>query len=648
MELCSSRYTLADELDKLVRDYYATNPSSIEDRMKEMYVSSAVKRQIYRALDVVKTVKKVMGHSPEKIFVEMARGGTPEQKGKRTQTRLDQLLEKYRHVRDEEVKEINAELVSMGDGAHNRLQSDALYLWYLQLGRCAYCGKSLAIENLKVEADIDHIHPQSLVKDDSILNNKVLTCKKCNGEKRDQYPIPEELRQEDLWQYWHRKGLMTEEKFRRLMRRDALTDADKQGFINRQLVETRQTTKAVFTILKDLLPDTELIAVKAGNVSDVRQHFRLTKCRSLNDLHHAKDAYLNIIVGNVYHEKFTRNFSFSQNYSMKVSALFGDRKFENSCGIIWDGIETIDLLKATMSRNDIHLTKFQYYVGGGFFDQMPLAAGRGEISRKAKLLVEKYGGYAKSAATGFVLARYETKKGREVILVPIRLLDKNIITGSDIDAAVKLVEQSIRAVDSKFLKLVDFPIGRRLLRVNTRFNFDDYVYVVAGKSGGGKDMIVRSLTPFILTAEDESYIKRLESMSEKMRKNKKIQVDEKYDKISVGENCKLYDRIISAASSFFNNVPSSQLDVLKCGREAFANLDILEQIKTLMQVVQLYKTNRAGASDLTGIKGARMAGVLILGTKFSNLKKRYSRVCLVDMDFTGIYSRESVNLLDLI
>jgi hypothetical protein len=60
----------------------------------------------------------------------------------------------------------------MGDGAHNCLQSDALYLWYLQLGRCAYCGKPLAIENLKVEADIDHIHPQSLVKDDSVLENK--------------------------------------------------------------------------------------------------------------------------------------------------------------------------------------------------------------------------------------------------------------------------------------------------------------------------------------------------------------------------------------------------------------------------------------------------------------------------------------------
>ena len=33
----------------------------------------------------------------------------------------------------------------------------------------------------------------------------------------------------------------------------------------------------------------------------------MVKVRSLNDFHHAKDAYLNIVVGNVYYEKFTNN-----------------------------------------------------------------------------------------------------------------------------------------------------------------------------------------------------------------------------------------------------------------------------------------------------------------------------------------------------
>ena len=32
-----------------------------------------------------------------------------------------------------------------------------------------------------------------------------------------------------------------------------------------------------------------------------------SKVRDMNDLHHAKDAYLNIVVGNSYYAKFTKN-----------------------------------------------------------------------------------------------------------------------------------------------------------------------------------------------------------------------------------------------------------------------------------------------------------------------------------------------------
>ena len=35
------------------------------------------------------------------------------------------------------------------------------------------------------------------------------------------------------------------------------------------------------------------------------------KAMEINDLHHAKDAYLNIVVGNVYHVKFTKNITYN-------------------------------------------------------------------------------------------------------------------------------------------------------------------------------------------------------------------------------------------------------------------------------------------------------------------------------------------------
>ena len=46
---------------------------------------------------------------------------------------------------------------------------------------------------------------------------------------------------------------------------------------------------------------------KARNVSDFRKEYKMLKSRLVNDYHHAQDAYLNIIVGNVYFMKFTRN-----------------------------------------------------------------------------------------------------------------------------------------------------------------------------------------------------------------------------------------------------------------------------------------------------------------------------------------------------
>lgn len=43
----------------------------------------------------------------------------------------------------------------------------------------------------------------------------------------------------------------------------------------RQLVETRQSTKAVAEILRQVFPDTEIVYVKARNVSRFRQDFDL-------------------------------------------------------------------------------------------------------------------------------------------------------------------------------------------------------------------------------------------------------------------------------------------------------------------------------------------------------------------------------------
>ena len=72
-------------------------------------------------------------------------------------------------------------------------------------------------------------------------------------------------------------------------------------------METRQSTKAAASILQQVIPDTQIVYVKAPTVSKFRKDFKFLKVREMNDYHHAKDAYLNIVVGNAYFVKFTSN-----------------------------------------------------------------------------------------------------------------------------------------------------------------------------------------------------------------------------------------------------------------------------------------------------------------------------------------------------
>ena len=107
-------------------------------------------------------------------------------------------------------------------------------------------------------------------------------------------------------------GFISKEKYARLIRTSPLTEDDLGQFIARQLVETNQTAKAVIDFLKACMDDPRrVIYSKAKLVSNFRQIFSIIKCRDINNLHHAQDAYLNIVVGNIINTKFTddpRNF----------------------------------------------------------------------------------------------------------------------------------------------------------------------------------------------------------------------------------------------------------------------------------------------------------------------------------------------------
>lgn len=412
MEIFSDKYTFREAVEAFTQEYYTGKKKSLKERLDEMRVSNSVRRPVYRTLAVVKDIEKAFG-KPDKIFVEMTRGGQTDQKRKRTKSRKQQILDLYDKCKDD-VHDLMQQLESMGEYADSRLQSDRLYLYFMQFGKCAYSGAHIGFDQLmagSVEYDIDHIYPQSYVKDDS-LNNKVLVLSDLNGTKDNIYPVSPEIRgkMQGLWSWWNHVGAISDEKYKRLIRSAPFTDEEKMGFINRQLTETSQSTKFIADLLKERFPDAEVVYVKAGLVSDFRHEFDLPKSRSYNDLHNAADAFLSVVAGNVYDMRFSKKwFRIDEKYSVKVKTIF---THEVKCrgDIIWDGMPMLEKVEDTARKNTAHFVKYAAFKTGGLFDQNPVKKGTGLIPLKAGLPTEKYGGYNKAGIMFLIPVRYNIGK----------------------------------------------------------------------------------------------------------------------------------------------------------------------------------------------------------------------------------------------
>ena len=642
-----NKYTFKEEIDRLREEFYAGKPVTTETMLDEMYISNAVKRPIYRTLDVVRDVRKATGRAPAKIFVEMARGGG--EKGRRTVSRRQKIADLYKTCDKNEVRELSAQLEGKND---NELRSEVLFLYFMQLGRCMYCGKRLDISQLKSGAyNVDHIYPQSKVTDNSI-DNKVLVCSEENSAKSDAYPIPAEWRHAmtPFWSILKSRDFISEEKYKRLTRGAPFTDEEKQGFINRQLVETRQSTKAVAAVLQKKFPEAEIVYVKAGLVSDFRNLFDMPKCRGVNDLHHAKDAYLNIVCGNVYHEKFTKNFFIDREYTVNPESLFKST-VKSGSNILWRGEEDIARVKKTVSKNNIRYTRYAFAAKGGLFDQQPKKSAYGLIPRKKCLDTEKYGGYKRPSATCFIIARYTLKKKTEVMFVPVELMFADNVF-SDETFATGYIRQMIAGIENKTTdNIIDLslPLGLRPLKINTVICADGYKMCLAGKDSGGSRIVIKSLMSLKLSTKNEAYIKKLENFEKKSSEQKSLKIVEEYDKITSYQNLELYDILTNKLTEkpFSLAVFANQYDTLKKGREKFAVLTLEDQTSVLLSAIALFKSSRAGTVDLSLIGGVVKAGAFVRSSKLSNWTE-FSDVRIADVSAAGLHEKLSRNLMELL
>ncbi len=653
MQLLSDRYTFKDCIEEGQRQYYEEHPMTVESLLEEMYVSNAVKRPIYRTLDVIKDIKSVCKTAPKKIYVEMARG--QEEGSSRKKSRKDQILELYKDMDKGEVRELSKQLENCSE---RELRSEVLFLYFMQLGRSMYSGKPIDIEKLKTDVyNVDHVYPQCRVKDDS-LSNKVLVLSEENGTKGDKYPISAEIRQKmgEMWRVYHEKRLISDEKYRRLTRVSAFSNTEKMEFINRQLVETRQSTKALTRIFQYIFPETEIVFVKAGLVSDFRNEvLKCAKSRIVNDLHHAKDAYLNIVAGEVYHARFTAKFFKvdQDEYSVKTKAIFGNKVWRGK-ELVWDGGKDIARVKKILTKNSVRYTRYAFERKGGLFDQQPLRAASGLIGRKVGLDTEKYGGYNKSTASYFLLVKYieaGKKPKQDIIFVPIDLMESERIINNE-SYAKSYVRNTIAQILGKskdIVQEVSFPLGMRKIKVNTLLTFDGFEATLASKSSKGQKIVFGSMMPLFVDGKMESYIKRLESFVKKKKQNNFLLVDEVYDKITQEKNRELFLFLTNKVKETpYCSIFGSQLQILHDKEKEFENLKLEQQVETLLNVLSIFKTGRTTGCDLKALGGAGQAGIFTENSKLSNWKKSYKDVRIVDISAAGLHRKMSQNLLELL
>lgn len=639
MQLLSNEFQFMEEVETYNMGKQAKTLSY--ETVENKYVSPSVKRQIWQTLKIVKELEKVMKESPKRIFIEMAR---EKQESKRAESRKKQLMDLYKACKNEEkdwVKEL-------GEQEEQKLRSDKLYLYYTQKGRCMYSGEVIELEDLwdNTKYDIDHIYPQSKTMDDS-LKNRVLVKKEYNAAKLDIYPLSKmneniQLKMHGLWKSLLDGGFISKEKYERLVRNTELSPEELAGFIERQIVETRQSTKAVAEILKQVFPESEIVYVKAGTVSRFRKDFELLKVREVNDLHHAKDAYLNIVVGNSYYVKFTKNAALyvkeNPGRTFNLKKMFISKwDIERNGEVAWKagGKGTIVTVKQTMNKNNILVTRQVHEAKGGLFDQQIMKKGKGQIAIKESderlASIEKYGGYNKAAGAYFMLVESKDKKDktiRTMEFIPLYLKNK---IESEESIALNYLEKDRGLKEPKILV--------KKIKIDTLFDVDGFKMWLSGRTGD--QLLFKGANQLLLSNEHAAIMKKILKFVNRQKENKNLLLVDN-DEITEEMLIQIYDMFYEKIKNTVYNVRlSAQEKTLSDKKKNFLNLKKEEKCVVLSEILHLFQCQSTSA-NLKMIGGPGKAGILVMNNNISKCNK----ISIINQSPTGVFENE-IDLLKI-
>ena len=630
------RYGFKKQIDVIRDEALGTSSGKIKyDLVKDLRVSPSVRRGIWRALCIVDDILKVTGHPPTKIFIETTR---EKRDNNRTVSRKTKLTELYKACKEEDwLNKIEGET----DGG---LRGKKLYSYYCQHGQCMYCGTKIDPQDLADvnKCDMDHIIPKSKKADDSIHNNLVLVCKICNSNKNDIYPIHAEIQQK-MGLTWKRLldcEFITKEKYERLTRQKPLTDDDLSGFIARQLVDTGWSAKVVADTLRRIFGDeSEIVYMKGRTVSDFRKLKGFIKCRSVNDHHHAKDAYLNIVVGNVHHVKFTSDplkfVRSGEKYTLNIEKLFNhDVKRNNEHA--WTAGETgsMAIVNKHMRRNNILFTRFAYKVGGKLYDLNPLKKVdplKGEKdryplkTRGKEMDVSKYGGYKNLYGSYFAVVEHTVKKKTVRTIQPVPVMLSQNKSGEK-----ELLEYYLRKGLNEPKIVFDTILTDAMIEI------DGFKLHISGRSSDR--ILYKCGEQLILKDKTYDYCKKLYNHHERSKDAKEALPAEDY-RLTAEDNLETYDELIKKfKGKKYSMIPDGLAEKLSEKKEIFKSLTVEKQADVLNEVLHAFqcKSVVVNLKKIEGFGGSSAAGRIDL----MNDLNKFKSVKLINQSPSGLFENE--------
>ncbi len=282
------------------KEVYGEQKSSITKKNKlslfdiEPINNPVVRRAVSQTIRVINAVVREYG-APEVVRVELAREMGKPYDVRTQMTKKQEANAKRNEELRQQIKKIKGAEPTGQDIVKFKLFQD-------QNGVCLYSGQNLDITRL-FEAgyvDVDHIIPYSISFDDS-YTNKVLVRSPENRQKGNRIPADYFKSDPARWQRF--ETLVNTQvhnwKKKRNLLTQALSEEQKNGFKQRNLVDTQYIARVMYNLINDHLQFAETgkydkkrrtQAVNGAITAHVRKRLGIQKIREDGDLHHAVDA----------------------------------------------------------------------------------------------------------------------------------------------------------------------------------------------------------------------------------------------------------------------------------------------------------------------------------------------------------------------